>query len=600
MRRYLARHYAVCMELLFWVLVYGWLLFFKGDLLFRLQELSLFLWDGSFFAAQWESPAALLHYAALFLTQFCYLPWVGALLLTAGAWLLYRLVKKELALPLHLSPLALLPSLFVLLYVCRMGYDIYTLRAPAPLFTPILGLVAAWGLFMLYRHLRPALLRVLLLAVVGVAGYPLIGVYSLLALLLCLLHTLLSRPRLWGAASVTALIAIAAVPYLYFRYVYLSVSLPLAWMAGFPVLDFSGDASPLYMLVLAACCLTVAALPFKAVKATVPGWVMPLLMYGSLIALAWGSFNNENFNARLAMERAMNANRWDDALAVAAKAKNPTRVQVMYKNICLYKKGELLDRMFSFPDGSAVVDKAPRGNFFQMCAPAIFFHTGLLNFCNRWAMEQRVQYGVSIDNLRYMAKVAVYQGEKELARKYLDMLGKTLFYRYLAKWYGEYLVQPEVMQRDGEYTLVAPLMSYDEEGLEDADFVETTLLHHYCNLQIANPQQLQLSLAALLTAKQSDETFWRQFDRFTQTNRQLPVHLMEAALLFSYLSHDATFHLSMVHMAGGQTSAINKRFQAFMNLLQASPSRTPDATASFKRQYGTTYWFYYYFVAIGE
>jgi hypothetical protein len=61
-------------SLLFALYSFWFLGIHKADLMFRLQELTLFLFDKTFFYEHLQSPGGLLEYAGKFLTQFFYYP----------------------------------------------------------------------------------------------------------------------------------------------------------------------------------------------------------------------------------------------------------------------------------------------------------------------------------------------------------------------------------------------------------------------------------------------------------------------------------------------------------------------------------------------
>ena len=110
---------SICLAAL--LVVAGALLFFEGDLLWKLQERNLFLDTSLFFDEQTVVPGGLLSWAGTWLTQFFYYPWLGTLVLCACWLLLMWLVKQAFALTDEWMPLALVPVGLLLLTIVDMG-----------------------------------------------------------------------------------------------------------------------------------------------------------------------------------------------------------------------------------------------------------------------------------------------------------------------------------------------------------------------------------------------------------------------------------------------------------------------------------------------
>ena len=98
------------------VVITGALLLYEGHLLWKLQEMNLFLSTSMFLKEQMVVPGGLLTWAGMFFTQFFYWPWLGVLLLAAWWWLLMWIVKRAFRIPdlwagLLLIPVAVLLSI---------------------------------------------------------------------------------------------------------------------------------------------------------------------------------------------------------------------------------------------------------------------------------------------------------------------------------------------------------------------------------------------------------------------------------------------------------------------------------------------------------
>ena len=95
---------------LFFVVLWVVLSTYESALLFRINELSVFLFDGLFFEGMMSKPAGFLQYISSFLVQFFYYPALGAAIYVAMLYAVYRLVVNVFELPKNYSLLAMVPA----------------------------------------------------------------------------------------------------------------------------------------------------------------------------------------------------------------------------------------------------------------------------------------------------------------------------------------------------------------------------------------------------------------------------------------------------------------------------------------------------------
>ena len=112
---------------------------YKVDLLFGMQELSIFLPGKDFFLESLALPGGFLLYMGDFFLQFCYEPWLGAFLLVVLFFLLQFLVCRVMNIPSDCRLLALIPSLLFLLLIARLDYRMYILRDSGMIYSQLLG-----------------------------------------------------------------------------------------------------------------------------------------------------------------------------------------------------------------------------------------------------------------------------------------------------------------------------------------------------------------------------------------------------------------------------------------------------------------------------
>ena len=142
-----------------------------------------------------------------------------------------------------------------------------------------------------------------------------------------------------------------------------------------------------------------------------------------------------------------------------------------------------------------------------------------------------VQQGVSAGSLKWLARVAVFNRECELARKYLGLLKKAWFHRSWAEKYESYLEHAESLKNDSDYKPIYALQQYENTLWEDNSVVESNILNHYANLESGTSGMLELSMASILITK-SVAAFWKKFPVYVSQlkGKKIPVHVLEAAL----------------------------------------------------------------------
>ena len=166
--------------ILFFVVVWALLAFYEPALLFRVNELSGFLFDDQYYSEMLLMPAGILYYAASFLVQFFYIPVLGATIYVALLALVYWLTYKVFdILPKH-RLLAMLPVVALLVSNTQLGYWIFYLKIPGYYYVALLGvlvsLLAIWVVKKTHVFIRP-----LLIAAWIYFAYPCIGVYALIS-----------------------------------------------------------------------------------------------------------------------------------------------------------------------------------------------------------------------------------------------------------------------------------------------------------------------------------------------------------------------------------------------------------------------------------
>lgn len=143
--------------------------------------------------------------------------------------------------------------------------------------------------------------------------------------------------------------------------------------------------------------------------------------------------------AMVRAERAIKQKDWDGALQITEQylsTGNANRLMLYLRNIALAQKGELIDRMFDFPQ--RIGQQALAFSWNHDSRDAEYGHwvheiTGDMNAAHQWAFEAMTAMGETAPHLSDLAQYNVALGRPKVAEKFAKQLDKTLFYRDVAK-----------------------------------------------------------------------------------------------------------------------------------------------------------------------
>ena len=166
--------------MLFFAIVWVLLAFRESALLFRMNELSVFLYDDLFYEELMSMPAGILYYVASWFVQFFYYPVLGATIYVALLALVYWLTCKVFDIAPGRRLLAMLPVVALLASNTQLGYWIFYIKTPGYYYVALLGvlvsLLAMWAIKRLHVYLKPFVIAAWIYF-----AYPCLGVYALVS-----------------------------------------------------------------------------------------------------------------------------------------------------------------------------------------------------------------------------------------------------------------------------------------------------------------------------------------------------------------------------------------------------------------------------------
>ncbi len=520
----------------------------QSDFLYAVEENNTFLGNHTFMLETLRQDGGLWAWTGSFLTQFFHYPWLGSLLLVAIWSAAYLLIVDSFALKGNDRLLAWIPICALLISVTDVGYWIYYINMPGYWFSQSVSFLAA------------------------------------------MLIT-------WIAGKIISRFSKQNIAWMLFIFAYFSVR------QKFPEFEWKNYGNHALQIPFIIAPLSVVLLPLaKFIIVPIRSkWKNEVLTLVALCAFAGSacffSFRDYNFHAELRMMRAIDSCRWDKVIDEAKKAKRPTNLMVIYKNIALLHQGRITD-MFKINNCGV---QPQTGDSLQVYitrvdASMIYYQLGQINYAYRWAMEKSVTTGFSVKNLKMMVRCAIMNHEFELGAKYIGLLKTTLFHKDWAKEREAMLTNANRLRQTEEYKCIAPLLTdaANTLGIDDS-MPERWLLDHFSEHAIASNTTLEdLILCASLWTEDT-YSFCMNFYRYAATHQgeKIPELYQQAALLLSK-QPDSPIDVTNFPFDDMIVARYNHFCEEY-NVMLNQGTKEHEMGDKLKRAYGDTYWWYYYF-----
>ncbi len=579
------------------------MLSFEADLLWKVQQHNVFLNTSLFFHQMMAMPGGMLSYLGAFFTQHFYYPWVGVILM-CGWWLLLMwLTKRTFNIPDRWTVVTVIPVAILLVANMDMGYWVYFMKMPGYFYAATIGTTAATALLWAFRSLpENKWISAAYVFVTTLVGYPLLGVYALVAVaLMAVLAWRLSKEKSTNIIlSVIALLSIIAIPLLYYRYVYVGTNSNDIYRVGIPVFGIV-DSYPNYYIpyyILGLFFLLVSVVystdrSERTIKAK--DWILQGCVFAAVAGCVYHFwYKDANFHHELRMQRCIEQADWEGVVEEGEKQDGePTRAIVMMHNLALSRLGRQCDEMYNFPKGSKRPNSPLPVYMFNVAGRMMLYQYGAMNECHRICMEEGVEYGWNVEQLRDLARTAMFNKEKQTARKFLDILRQTTYYGGWADHMESLLNDPQALAKDAETGPVSRMMHYTDrldavEGKVENALMTTLAEHDADDIYF----QEQAVLAAMWT--RNPDLFWPRFDHYVQLNGEenMPPRIFqEAAWLFANMQGQEG--LDEWSLEPG----VQENFSGFMRLLQQyKQAPTPSNRKYIYDYYGKTYYFEFFFL----
>lgn len=580
---------------------------YNEDVLYRIQELNLFLYTPLFFSQQLVVPGGLLSWLGAYFTQYFYHPSLGVLFMALWWAVLMFVMGRAFRVPAKWSLVLLVPVVLLLVGNVDMGYFIYYIKLRGYFFVPTIGLTVAAALVWGYASLPGRwFLRTAYVVVTGIFVYPLFGAYGLFALLLIAITAWRQREysvHLRFADTVVALVAMVVMPVVCYYAVYHQINISYIYFAALPVFA-QGDIYceyyyPYIALAVVVLLLAVMNGVWQRLEGRGKPWAWLLVQAVVLVAVVLmvdkGWYRNHAFRIEARMNRCIGNQDWDgvlEAYRTLPENEEATRMMWMFKNIALIHKGTILEDMYMYRNGNAKYDSPLTVNMAQVGGKTVYLNYGQANYCIRWCMEDGIEYGWKNEHYVCLTYCSLANGEYSAAQKYIDILKQTKYYRDFALKCEKLVGRPDLCRKDPTLSLMFHLRPPKDAIASDRSVIEEFLYYAFPPEMSKDPLYLQVSMSNALQLKDIP-TFWRCYHYFAPTiskDDHMPTLVQQAIMMFGSLEHE--FDISRMPFDKGIRETYNEMMDrakqyAGMTEEQMKPLMYP--------LYGSTYYFDYFF-----
>ena len=592
--------YSVMFVLFAWVFLVGK----NADTLFFMQDRGY--WNDSmvYFDHCMRMPGGFLSWAGSYLTQYFYYPAYGAAILILLWMLSFCVAWRSFHVRLELTFLLFIPLVALLCTEVHLGYWAYFMKDIDYSFYHSLGYFLALLLSVDYfRKLKYG--GYIQMILVPVLFYYPLGVYALLATVLIAFRMFKDNWRSDWKAFILMFAMLGIVPLLE-TYGTTLMRPDQPWLFGLkrfeigPVRDYRLEA-PLVWLICSSLLIPLLGKKkdgsFGPKGLVISQLLMLVLAFGSYKEVSDRNFTDSNYHAELKMLRAVDEQRWDDVLSEFRVARgNPSRMMVMYRDIALLNKGELLSRYQynNRPANPTVMSDSIVVRLCDTTGDFIYYNFGETCFGIRRAIERCMHYGFSYYTLRVLARCALINGEYDNVRKYLRLLEHSTFHKEWARELRPYLEDTTLIASSPRFGLVKRLYNGGSSMVGSDDYyVEPTIIHKLAHTATDNPEILDLALAYCLQSKDL-KCFWAQVWQYHNINPDKPFHryIQEAMLLYHNELKSGPADISEYNI----DPQIAERYNVFISRMKEyaqNGMKEDQIGASLQPEFGDTYWWDY-------
>jgi hypothetical protein len=406
------------------VVLLHWLWTYPHALSYQ-EQYQLFLLTGDYFVERISVAGGLADYLGEFLTQFYYIPWVGATilaLLTVGVQraVFHACQGNVIALILSLIPIAMLLRL--------QGDESVLLSYTVALLLTLLAANTMKGKWMW----ADVVLFPLLYWCLGPMAWLYAG-----------LRVMRIGRNSWWMLSILFVTQLLAYRTVLQQYPFINVMLGIGYYRRLMEIPTMMWIIPLVILLLSfivsrSHTSSKWASPNRAVRC-----ICYLFLFVDICFFVRGMYDKEKYEL-IRQDALIRHEQWDEVIRRAEKYQVKTAFSSQAVNLALAMKRQLAERMFDFYQSGedALLMPMIRDLTSDLPTAEAFYRLGMVNSAQRYmfdVQESILNYRKSGRCEKRLAECAIINGKYAIAKKHLALLKKSLFYRAWAEDAETYL-----------------------------------------------------------------------------------------------------------------------------------------------------------------
>ena len=560
-----------------------------------LEQSQLFRYDPVYVSEFLQKPGGFIVLTGAFITQFFSISWIAAMLMSLLGLFLFLISQNIFGFyKLKGVVFSLVPVLFFASLQSNHNY----------LLTNTIGWLISLTVFLYYIRINPGKSRYLFGCLSFVILYYLAGIFSLLTILLFILHELLYQKEKGRFYFILSIIILSILlPFLAWKFIFLidpknacllpvSLTFLPSYFLFFLLLAIYYPATITFVLLYYNISQkTSISFYWNNFRHIIAGVVILLIAAIILLKIAYDP-KNELF---LKIDAYYQASKWDKLLALSNQYPGNNQLVMYYTNLALYKSGMLPDKLFSYKQSgtSGLWLDWKRNETTPFFGGELYYHLGYNNEAFRWAFEAMEVKGLNPRSLKRLVLTSIINRDYAIAGKYLNYLDQTLFYRNWANHYRILLTDTAAIYQYPEICEKRQLLIQEDfiSGVNSQPYELSQLLKNHPNNRMAFEY---LMVSFLL--KKDMHSFAANIYRLKELGYQdIPQHFEEALILYAGITKGIKLPEGLIISA-----ATKKRFHDYAVLFASNRYSMNKSAEALYKDYGNTFWYYMQFADDGD
>lgn len=506
-----------------------------------------------------------------FLTQFFLMAWGGAAIISTLLACIYLLTSR-VAKQGWTEGLSMTPAIALWAFMCDENALLGAIVAIA------LALMADWCLSTIENRLIRLTLRIITIPVL----YWALGPIAIISCILYLINAIRCRDKIEIIIAASSLVVMIMMPLLAQIY----VALPLNKLYMSPHYYRDPQTIPQLIWIAVGITVVVAMLP-----ATSPCRWKRIMTWATVIcSCGWvlsKSYNRQSEEV-MSYDFMCRFQQWNRLTETAQHKKPKNSLSCTALNLALGMKGQLGDHIFEYNQNGVggLIPRFNRDAVSPLTTSEVYYQLGLINTAQRLVFEAQeaiADYQKSGRCYKRLAETNLIIGNYEVARKYIDALSKTIFYRAWAKEAMSMLDNQELINNNKEYGHLRKLMPNEDYMFQEQIIGE--LLGRQMLANKTNRLAYEYLLCAFLLERDLD-SFASCLGMGSEINYQhMPYMFQQAYSLWWSRNHNAQEKMP---------DFINPNIIGNLNQFANAMQKAPTNRSKLSSQFGNTYWYYYF------